>query len=508
MVSAVLSRTLLLASACTLLCHCAANSPKSQQDKLDLELPENWKARDDGSLEIKKAVADSDWVSSFGNRQLVSLVNEAVENNFDLDAAAARIRLAEANARIAGADLYPQLDLNLSGSRSQRSFIGFPFGGGGSSRSGGSTASSASQPQETVLTSLSNDFGLSLDITWEADIWGRVRAGQSAAIANVEASRADFAATELSVAAQTTKIWLALIEARQLNALAKRTLEVFKNTERIIRDQFELGVANDQSDAAAQLRLAMVDVANAEEAVAQSQDLIEQTARQLEILLGRYPAAEVSAPAGLPGMPKTPPSGVPASLLERRPDIRAAERRVAEADRRALQAKLGRLPRLSLTGSYGTSSEDFSELLNTDFTVWRLAGQAAQPIFQAGALLQNQRAREAETETALASYRQTALSAFGEVENALSADKYFAAREQALIAASDNAREAYSEAEEAYVGGVGDILTLLNAQQRAVQAERSLISVRRLRLENRVDLHLALGGDFKARDTETVIYSK
>jgi outer membrane protein TolC len=198
-------------------------------------------------------------------------------------------------------------------------------------------------------------------------------------------------------------------------------------------------------------------------------------------------------------MPSGPPAGVPASLLDRRPDLVAAERRLAAADRKYAAARLLILPTIRLTGSGGTASEMVENLIDRNFSVWSLASSAVQPILSGGSIKYGVRLRRSEIAEAASNYEKLVLVAFREVEDALDLEQFLARREALLVKAVDLADDAYEKATQEFVDGVGDILTLLSAQQRKVQSEAQLITIRRLRLDNRVDLHLALGGDYRAR---------
>lgn len=461
---------------------CSAVSPPDATEAADVgEVPEKW-AEQPGAASAD--LAGRDWVATFGDRELESMVEEALVNNRDLKAAAARVEIAQANARIAGADLFPQAQGVFRGARQKRSFIGFPFGGG---EEGGEGA---------VFSNLNNEFGLNVDLSWEIDLWGRIRAGQAAMISESEAVSADRAAAELSIAGQVAKSWFALQEAQEQVKLARSAREGFRDTERAIRDRFEAGVGNEGQNLASQLRLAMVDVETATEVLEQRQDEVERVARRIELLMGKYPAAAVKSSGGLPRPPAPPPAGMPAVLLDRRPDLHAAERRLASADQRLVEAKRALLPSISLTGSSGTTAEQVEDLLNSDFSIWSLAGSAVQPLLVGGRLRQGVRLKRAEVVRAAAEFEQTALTAFGEVENALASERSLEKRQAALERASDLAHEAFERASEEFTDGTGDILTMLTAQQRYFQQRSQLITIRRLRLENRVDLHLALGGGF------------
>lgn len=473
-------RSLAALASLTISLSSCVTTPDSAKPRLGVKIPDGWAERT-----ASKPVADTKWIKSFGDQQLLALADEAREHNRDLQATAARIRSAEATAVIAGAGLTPRVSAEIDGSRSQRNFIGFPFGPGGG---------------QIIDSSLSNSFGLRLNASWEVDIWGRIRAAKSAALAEVQASESDYEAAQLSVAAQTARIWFAMVAAKEQRDLARRGLDIFTQTEGIIRRAFEGGVGQPGEDLAAQLQLAQADIENARATVHLREEQLVRLRKQIDVVLGRYPAGELDGSGGLPNTPGRPPSGVPAELLDRRPDLNAAERRLAASDKRVLEAKRSLLPQINLTGNYGTGTPDLEEILNSDFTVWSFASGVTQPILEGRRLRETVKIREADADAALANYQQTALVAFSEVEQALAAEGFLEQRVSALRKAVELGQSALDRAQDDYKGGVGDVLTLLRAQQQLIQSESALIDARRARLDNRIDLHTALGGDFRARD--------
>lgn len=474
----LIERSLGLLALMLFVASCAGKVPISRKDKLEVGLPDNYQAK----YRAGRGVADVQWIGDFHDSKLSSLVKEANQNNRNLAVAAANIEIAGAQAIQAGSDLFPQINALGRGQRAKQNFIGFPVGPGGST---------------PILQSLTNQYDLLADLSWELDLWGKIRAGQSAALAELQASQTDRAAAQLSVGARVAKTWFALIEAKQQEDLARRTVEIFGKTEKILRDKFELGIVDEQKGLASQLRLAMSDRATAREVLTRQKQQGEQISRQLEVLLGRYPGGTLTSGVSLPAMPPSPPSGLPATLLDRRPDLVAAERRLAATDKRLLEAKLAMFPTISLTGSGGRTSNTLQTLTDGNLSVWSFAGGVAQPVFQGGRIREGINIRKGEAKRALANYEKNALVAFQEVEDALAAESYLSRREKDLIAAAKLAAAAYQSADEEYANGVGDVLTMLTAQRQMVLKEAQRLTIRRVRLDNRVNLYLALGGDFK-----------
>lgn len=424
---------------------------------------------------------DTRWVDRFGDRNLRRLVGEAYESNRDLRAAAARVERAAAVASGAGAAAKPQVTAALDAGRRKQNFIGLPIGGAGA---GG------------VLSSISESYGATLNVSWEPDLWGRIRAGEQAALADLEGQGWSYRAARASLAAQVVRSWLLLAETNEQIRLAEEALRVRGDTADLVRGRFEAAVG-DGSGSASQLRLAETDVATARATLDQRRGERDQAQRQLEILLGRYPSAAVSGAARLPKVPAVPPAGLPSELLLRRPDILAAERRLAAAGKREDEARLAFYPSFPLTASGGTTTSALRSIFDSDFGVWSIAGQAVQPIFTGGQLSSQLEARTAEEKEALADLQQTVLRGFGEVETALAAERYLAAREDAIAEALELARDGAESAEFDFSVGAGDVLTLLASQNRRIDLASQQLTLRRLRLDNRVNLHLALGGDYK-----------
>jgi NodT family efflux transporter outer membrane factor (OMF) lipoprotein len=448
---------------------CSAAPPVSHPD-LGLAIPEQWASASTASIDIEES-----WVSSFNDAKLEAIVMEAVEHNHDLKAAAARLSAAAATARIVGADLLPRISAGFNGSRQRQNFVGLPIPGF----------------EDDVLSTKFNLFGVSLDTTWELDVWGRIRAGTSAAYADLEVVQADFAAARLSLAGQTAKAWFAVTEAKQQAALARKTRESYQITADQVRSRFERGLRPSLD-----LRLALSHVGTAEALYQERQEQYERAVRQLEILVGRYPDGIIAGADTLPDIPLAMPAGVPADVISRRPDLAAAERQLAAADARITQARAALYPRISLTTSNGTISDQLRDLTDGDFYVWSIAGNLLQPIFEGGRLLAEVDRTEAVAREALENYTAVALQAFVEVESALVAEALLAKREDALRTAAEQAIAAHALAQDRYRSGLENFTTVLDAQQRRLNAESQRIAVRRLRLDVRVNLHLALGGDF------------
>ena len=463
-------RLRLLTAVCLLAAGCAS-APPVKHPALDIELPEDWTTRDvtNGQLSVT-------WWEDFGDGGLATAVDIALSQNYDLRAAAARLEQAAADARAADGDLQPTVQGTFNGSRRKQNFIGFPIPGG----------------EDRVLSTVSTNYGISLDVSWEIDLWGRLRNTARAALADLQTSAADLRAAQLSIAGQTTKAWFTIAEAQQQVDLSQETVQSFRSSAEQVQGRFEAGIRP-----ALDLRLALLNLSNAEAQLQQRRQQFDGATRQLELLLGQYADGEFETPAGLPEITPDVPAGLPADLVARRPDLVAAERELTAFLVRADVARTDLLPRLSLTGATGTATNGLRSLIDGDFGVWSLLGNIVAPLWQGGRLRAQVDRAEARGAEALASYANAALTAYAEVETALAAEDFLSERERHLGESRLQARAAERLADERYRAGLETYITVLDSQRSAVSAEAELIAARRIRLENRVDLYLALGGGFE-----------
>lgn len=427
-----------------------------EQSLPNTQLPAEWT----GGPMAPGAVANG-WVAQFQDAQLEKLVAEAMAYNVDLQIAAARVEAAEANARAAGAALFPQVNFGAHG--------GGKLGGDGSGVQ-----------------------GVGLFASWELDLWGRVRAQRAAAAAQYESVVLDTRYARESIAALVAKSWFLAREAAVQRALAGEMITSSQSLVDLSRDRVRVGRADElevnQAEASA---LSYRDV--------QLQaDIARQNAlRAIEILAGRYPSGSVDPGLSLPPLPGPVPGGLPSELLERRPDVRAAERRVAAAFYRTEQAKAARLPTISLTLGVSSITSDLFVMKERDNPVWGVGGTILAPIFNAGALQAQVDARSADQKAAVADYGRIGARAFGEVEGALSQSFNLDSRADVLARAVRANENAVGYARTRFEVGSGD-LRGVQQQQLALHAARSTLArVQGERLIQRVNLHLALGGGFE-----------
>lgn len=451
----------------TAACGAALLSACASMDAADFDQPETapaeWSALDAG------APPTGDWVGEFHDAVLTSLISEALENNYDIAAAAARLDQARALAVQANAQRLPTLDA----------------GGEGSYVSA-----------ENSVTGVRNDstvYGAGLDVSWEADLWGRLADQANAASTDLAATQADLDAARLSIAGAVAQRWFELIESRLQTDLARRDVENRERSQRFIERRYQRGVSTSLD-----VRLARSALASSRAALYGQIQAEDAAARALEVLLGRYPSAELQAVETLPELHALQGAGAPGELLMRRPDLQAAERRLESAGLRASQARKALLPRLTLNGSADFGGDNFEDLFDIDSIIARLIGNLTQPIFRGGELRAEVDRQNAVARERLAGYANAALGAWREAENALEAEVLLADREAALEEAMTEATRAAELAERQYNNGLRTIFDLLDAQSRRITSESQYLTASRQRVSNRVQLYLAIGGNFNA----------
>ncbi|MCZ6807188.1 MAG: TolC family protein [Deltaproteobacteria bacterium] len=470
----VLMRTYRIPVALVLLlgASCSVKTPPSVPEVVEEALPETTAI----PLDFESAAAAATgqvrdgWLKTFGDPGLEAIVAEAIQNNLNLRAAVAKVDAAAGFATQAGAELKPAIGV----------------GGQALNRDGFSSG-------DPYVTST----GVSLNVSWELDIWGRVRAQAQAGQAAFEAAQYELEWAYQSIAAQTAKTWFLVTEAQLQERLAEEALGLYERTVELVEVKFDVGQVTQK-----ELSLARANVATGQVALRQARRGRQQAARALELILGRYPAADIEGAIDLVATPPPIPVGVPSELLERRPDMLAAERAVAAEFLQLESARAARLPRIGLTAGTGNSSTDLNDVLQLGSGYWSVGANFFAPIYQGGALQAQVEIETAGQETALANYGMAALKAFGEVEQGLDNETLLREQEAYLDVAVREASEALRIAQDQFDVGRVDLLSVLQQQGQVLAARVQLLNIRDQRLQQRVDLHLAVGGGFEAPKPE------
>jgi outer membrane protein, multidrug efflux system len=412
------------------------------------------------------------WWKLFGDETLNDLEFRASMSNLDLRAAIARVDQARAIARISRSELFPALDFNPAWRRER-----------------------FSPNQEPSFGDMTvNTFHTPLDLSYEIDLWGRVRRGFESARAETAASIAAFHNLLLTLHAEVARHYFSIRALDAEIASVASTVELRREQVQLVRSRFQGGIGNELDIARAETELAITETEAA--ALARRRTELENA---IAILIGENPStfslrAIDDANVNWNPMPPSIPAGLPADLLERRPDVAEAERQLAAANARIGVAKAAFFPVLRLTGSGGYLSGDIDNLFNWESRVWSIGPSISLPIFSGGRNRANHRRSKAAFEEAIARYRQQILVAFGDVENSLAAIHHLSVEASAQDRALANARRAAELAAERYRSGLVGYLEVVDANRAALQTERGSAQLTGQRLNATVQLVKALGG--------------
>jgi NodT family efflux transporter outer membrane factor (OMF) lipoprotein len=481
------------AIACLALSSCAIKDPPAGADIMPQsardQIPGSW------SGPHRRGDVVPNWIRTFNDPELTALVEDAISRNPDLKAAEARVEASRAAVRVAASSLYPRIAGKIMGERQGQEMHGAldrgidppDLGGLGVDNSGGgaSDRSVDSSTQRWV-------YGVGIGAAWEADVWGRVRSKKAAAKAESDALEADYEFARQSLAAAVARAYFSTIEAAQQEANALETLELYQDYSKLTEDKKKQGHASDYDVAQIRSR-----TAGAKDTYFAAQAARAQAIRAIEVVTSHYPAGKLNVRRAFPAQPKAVPAGVPAQVLERRPDIVAAERRFAAAFHRTNEARTARLPRFALSASGGMGTAQLDTVGVLDSVMWSLAAGITQPIFFGGELKAVQDIRTSEQKAAAATYVAVSLRAFEDVEDALAGDFYLRKREEALSEMVSASGDAVKFGRGRLAEGQEDMFTILRLSGENLAAKVELTKIRAARLRERVNLHLALGGDFK-----------
>jgi outer membrane protein, multidrug efflux system len=342
-----------LAALLAALSGCSLATPPSQTEVIEQALPKGTRIPPQWVADLGTSAVADDWLKSFNDPALDAIVAEAIANNLDLRQAAAVVEMARQTVVVVGSKLWPQIGAQFS-------------------------AATLHDASQSANSNSNMQYG---GIFWEIDLWGRIRAQKAAAEAGFEATALDYAFGRQSVAATTAKSWYLAIETRQLVALAEQAVEIYTRLLELVKMRRAAGKVADLDVAEASANLN-----SAESELRVAQGLYSEARRALELLLGRYPAAEIEISAAFAPLPPPVAAGLPSSLLERRPDIMAAERQVLAAFRTEEAAKLALLPAISLNFEGGRLSDRILDLVHLNPALYRAAIGMSVPIFTGGAL--------------------------------------------------------------------------------------------------------------------------
>ena len=419
------------------------------------------------------------WWTRFGSSELDALMRAADAGNLDVATAVAQLAQAEAQARVAGASLWPNIGFDAGAARS---------------RGSGTMTNAVYRPKGH------NSFDATFGASYMIDVWGQNRDALEAAVRAATASAYQVEVVRTTMRAALVDAWLTVAANRERARVAQGNLVGAERVLRVYQARKAAGTASDL-EIAQQTTL----MENLRAAIPPLRQSAEQARVTLATLMGRPAQAAHPRVAGVTGLraPAVSP-GLPAALLLRRPDIRAAEERLKAAEADLSAARKALLPQITLTGSGGLQSGSLSRLLRPESVIYSLAAGLAQPVFDGGRLRAQVEMTDAERQALLETYRKAIVSALSDVEMALIALRESAAREAGEARALASARRAFALSEERLKAGTIDLATLLSAQQSLFQAQDGVVVARFARLRAAASLFQALGGDWSAAEAKAV----
>lgn len=445
---------------------CINLGPDYQRPDLGIQVPESYEFEPTEKQPLE--IADR-WWEIFDDKELDQLVEDALKYNWDIKQAAARILEVRARYVQVRSNRFPAVD--VGGLKDRRQVNG-------------------GQLRDNFIV---DTYDLSAAASFELDLWSRLKKSSQAAWEDILREEESRRTVAQAVVAETISLYLNMEAVERRLQIAAQSIRAFRQSLQFVEIRYRRGLTS-----VLDVRQASRVLAGAETIVPQFEQDLGIIQQQLSILVGRYP--ETRAPRRQPEdyfirLAPVPP-GLPSDLLMRRPDIRAAEAQLRSLNDLVGVAKAARLPRITLTGEYGWTSDDLNKLLRTENIIWNLTAGIVQPVFDAGRLKAGQRAAEARYEQGVAEYVKAVLDAFGEVERALLTRELQLDRREREITFLTEARATQRVAQNRYVKGLVNYLDVLNAQITRFQAEDSLVLVDLTILRNRVALYRALGGSW------------
>ncbi len=451
----------LIGLACAILSGCASRAPVAEPPP-KVDLPAGW--TDAGGANHQEW-PDKHWWQQFGSPELTQLVDDGQSGNLELAGALARVRQAEAEARIAGVSLLPKADFYSDASRSV--------------------------PLRSGSASSSADSGL--QVSYEVDFWGKNKAGAASAEASLEANRFDRQTVALTVTSGIVSTYLQVLSLRDRLAVARTHVANAEHVLTLVEAQKHAGAASS------------LDLARQRSAVAQQKSEIPVLMQQereaqsaLAILLGKTPQTFAVAQQGLGAitLPEVSP-GLPSELLARRPDIRRAEASLAAADADVAVARANLFPNIRLTGAMGTQSSALLSLLNAPNLLASVGASLTAPIFDGGRLKRERDIAVARKQELVQVYRATVIAALSEVDTALGQIRSLDEQQRLKTTELEEARQAYDLAEIRYKAGAEDLMTVLDTQRALSDVQNDMGILKLKRLQATVSLYKALGGGWK-----------
>ncbi|AOT07947.1 TolC family protein [Pseudoalteromonas luteoviolacea] len=457
-------KSALVAIMSSLICGCVATHYIDENYAANIKSPSTWHyLHTEGRVQ-------SNWLNEVSNTQVHELVEQALNNNFLLRKQMIEVESARQRLIINGSALWPTLTIALDSSR-----------------------------RKSALEQFSSDHALSLKVGYELDLWGKLSDSQRQANLEVMSSLESFKQQRYDLVAEVIISWFSVIEGKSQQLLLSRRLQVVKQNLDIIESGYKQGL-----NSALDVYLARTELNNEQAKLAQQEATVGSRIRTLERLIGAYPTGALAVNAVLPLLKSTIPVGVPSALISRKPSLISSWYELLARDAALAYAHKQRFPSINLSASYGPSGDSLGDALSLSNAGWSLLSGISAPIFNAGNLAAQEELAKTELKAKELEYLNSLQDAFAEVENKISEETSLKQRYEETLVAEKNAQLAEQLSFEQYQKGLVSYTTVLDAQKRAFDAQSSLISIKNELIKNRVELHLALGGDFQQTKPEEV----
>lgn len=445
--------TTLLASA---LYGCASDSEVDEKIK-NVQVPEHWQNQTN-DLSIK-----NNWLSELTNPQVLALVDQALKQNYDLRQKAYQVEINQQELIRAGSELWPELDLSFQASRNK----------------------------DNDPVSYSNSSSVSLDLSYELDVWGKLSDYERQANLNLLSTQASYHEQKQQLVVEVVTTWFSLIEAEKLLALYENRVANSQQSLDIIEHSYHQGLSD-----ALDVYLARNELNTELTRVSAQKTSLKKISRALERLVGDYPYGKLVVNAKLPLLISDIPLGLPSELISRKPSLKAQWYQVLAQDAGLAYAHKQRFPRIAFGAQVGDSQNDVDQLFSGSSLAWSLLGNISMPLFNAGNLEANEQIARLTLKQKEQAYLDSLYEAFADVENAVSNEEGLKYSYRTVLAAQENAMTAATLSFEQYQNGLVSYTTVLDAQDRSYDAQTTLIKIKNELIANRIQLHLALGGDF------------
>ena len=466
---------------------CAVKQQVYVED-LGMSIPETWNAPFPSTEKLS-----GKWWSVFNDSILDSFLLRLKTESPDLKTLLQNQKMAHYNAKLSGASVFPSIGVSTRADTNVQNLSGFGFADSFlNSSSNGDSSNSSDQSPNGILTFGNKNYGLGLNLQWEVDVWGRLVNGRKAAYKDYEAISYDLSYLQFSIMIRSSQLYFNTKEAASQLELAEESYQSLKEIRDLVKDRYEKGLRSSLD-----YRLAETSVATSIVSIENRKNVLRSLNRQIEILIGNYPSGTFIDRSPLPSTLPTVPYGMPASVIQRRPDVRSLVLKMEAAGHRVAQSTRDLLPGIMINGSAGTSTKEIEKIFDKDHGIWNLGMNVTAPIFNGGRLRSIIKIQESNYENSKQDLIRGILKAFSEIEQLLQQNESLSIQNDALDIAVKQSKDAYDLSIERYDKGVTNLESVLNTQRQYNTIRSQQLTVHRQSIENRLSLVLAMGGDLE-----------